>query len=252
MIRIAILVFLCTLCSSPKDEKNLNYRVIQREIEIDADITDWKGLEAETVKERDHLWIGQGMEIENWQGPADLSFKWRAARSGNSLYFLFEVSDDTISPFNRDNTWLNDCIEICIDPENRSGRRKDTIDGEISLRGYELHFLPSQPAHAYLNDERSPYFVAKPQDEIFKTRWNGEMAVRYTPNGYIMELAFTLPDIELVNGVELGIEMAVCDDDGNGRINLMTWTGIQADYWLSMDSYGSLVIGKALDPEGLH
>ena len=43
-------------------------------------------------------------------------------------------------------------------------------------------------------------------------------------------------------GTALGIEIAVFDDDGNGRKSLLTWTGIRNDYWVKMDKYGKLIL----------
>lgn len=216
------------------------YSAIEKNIIVDADTSDWYGITSEVVKEKSHLWIGQGMESNNWLGAHDLSFAWRSVWKENKVYFLFVVNDDKISPFDRPNTWLNDCIEICIDPKLRRGIRKDTIAGETVLNGYEMHFLPMQPPHAFLQDDGSIYFVANPQDTDFKTFWNGEIAVVYTATGYILELAFSIPEVTLNKSAAVGLEIAVCDDDGASRKNLLTWTGIQNDYWIKMDKYGEL------------
>ena len=233
---IVIFVFITQVAIS----QNNRYQVVNKAITVDADTTDWSGISANRVFEASHLWVGQGMEKENWKGPADLSFSWKAARQNNRLYFLFVVTDDVICKFNQPNTWLNDCVEICLDPRNSKGIRKETKAGKTILHGYEMHFLPSIPAHAFLLDDQSLYFTNKNQDQDFRNKWNGEIAVKYTSSGYIMELAFSVPDLKLTPDTKVGIEIAVCDDDGAGRKSLLTWTGKQCDYWISMDNYGEL------------
>lgn len=99
-----LLLVLPESCIGPQNEINHNFKVVQKAITVDADTSDWKNLKAENVNLKDHLWIGQGLITENWQGPADLRFRWRAAYNKSKLYFLFEVADDTIGPFNRPNT----------------------------------------------------------------------------------------------------------------------------------------------------
>jgi len=239
-----ILVFIVLeICfsSNTKTANSQIYKAIEYAIAIDADTSDWQGILFETINKKTHLWVGQGMLVENWEGLNDLSFTWRAAWKSNKIYFLFVVTDNKISPFNRPNSWLNDCVEICIDPKLTRGMRKEIKNEKVILNGYETHFLPMLPPHAFMYDDHSPYFLEKPQDDDFKNLWNGEIAVNYTESGYILELGFSIPETSLQKGTVLGIEIAVCDDDGNSRKSLLTWTGIQNDYWVKMDKYGKLI-----------
>ncbi len=227
-------------CSSTKTKNQLC--VLHRNIVIDGDTSDWKGIHEETVNTSDHLWIGQGMEKKNWNGMKDLSFRWRVAYHENNLFFLFIVLDDTLCPFNRDHTWLNDCVELCIDPLNKGKNRFDIVDGQKKLNGYEMHFLPSPTPHAFMHDDTSLYFTSIPQDNEFIKHWNGNMAVKHFNGQYVLEITFSIPGIILHKGTTIGFETAVCDDDGHSRKSLLTWTRIQTDYWVSMDQYGKLII----------
>jgi len=222
--------------------QTISYLVNNNTIIVDADTADWAGVPSYRVNNARHLWIGQGMCKEYWKGPDDLSFTWRASWHGNTLYFLYVVTDDVLSRFNQPNSWLNDCVEICIDPNYLRGIRKDTVNGKIGLHGYEMHFLPSRPPHAFLHDDKSLYFTENNQDSDFVNSWNGKIAVKYTNSGYIMELALSVPALKLAKGVKFGLETAVGDDDGNGRKSLLTWTGLQTDFWIFMDKYGVLTI----------
>jgi len=219
-----------------------SYQVAEKLVIADADTSDWAGIPVNRINSAGHLWIGQGMIKDNWKGPSDLSFTWRSAWHGNTLFFLYVVTDDVLSKFNQPNSWLNDCVEICIDPEYLRGIRKDTVNGKIRLHGYEMHFLPSQPPHAFLHDDKSLYFTDNNQDDDFFNAWNGKMAVQYTSDGYIMELALSVPGLKLARGIKLGLETGISDDDGKGRKNLLTWTGIQNDFWIYMDKYGVLIL----------
>jgi len=235
---LSTLALLAVICCRTRH----TYPVYENDIVVDAEISDWNGVRVETVDSKDNLWIGQGMIQDNWLGKHDLSFSWRAAWKGNKLYLLYEVTDDRISPFDRENTWLNDCVEICLDPLNKRGARKKNVNGKVVLRGYETHFLPSQPPHAFLHDHSSVFFTNSPQDDVFRDEWNGEMAVKYKPDGYVMELGFSIPEVKLKKGVVIGFETGICDDDGDGRKNLITWTGIQYDFWITMNKYGQLLV----------
>lgn len=233
----------CSIVGCQPESKTGNRPVFiaaERIIKVDADTSDWTGIKPEVVNQASHLWIGQGMQKEYWKGSDDHSFNWRAAWKWDRIYFLFVVTDDMISPFNHPETWLNDCIEICIDPFLSRGVRKSKVNGNVKLAGYETHFLPLRPPHAFLHDENVIYNLSNPQDDDFKTIWNGEMAVSYTKTGYIFEVAFSIPDKKLEKGSVIGLEIAVCDDDGSSRKSLLTWTGIQNDYWIKMDKYGEL------------
>ncbi len=218
------------------------YDAPQRKIVVDGNTDDWQGSQEAQVAGPDHLWFGQGMTPDKWHGNQDLSYRWRAAWFGNKLYFLFEVTDDKlIDPPTQPNSFLNDCIEILLDHQNRGGERFVERDGRKTLRGFEMHFLPSSPPLVFVDDSLSPmYPLEKPQNDLFEKDWSGEIKVKTTPHGYIAEIGFAIPGVTLAKDMELGIDTDVCDDDGGGRKSLQLWTGRQVDFWLTMDHYGHL------------
>ncbi len=137
-------------CSKIQGPENIIYN---HEIIIDGDISDWKDIPAIKVNKKDHLWYGEGLPEGAWQGRDDLSYSFKKAWKKGKLYFLFEVKDDTISNFDQEYAWLNDCIEIYVDPHNLGGERiagigsVETLEDRIGkeMRGYEMQFLPSNP-----------------------------------------------------------------------------------------------------------
>ena len=242
----ALLVCICAGCAStdPDGRKALppTYDMAQRAITVDADVSDWQGIAANRVDGSEHLWFGQDMTPEKWKGNADHSYQWRAAWFGNKLYFLFEVTDDiVVDPAQQPNSFLNDCIEILLDPRNQGGPRFDEVGGKKTLHGYEMHFLPSGGQLVFVDDALSPmYPMAHPQNDLFREKWEGQTAVRKTETGYIMEIAFAIPGVELKPGMVMGMDTDTCDDDGQGRKSLQIWAGQTVEFWLTMDHYGKV------------
>lgn len=229
----------------------------ERRITVDGNPDDWQGIAAQRVAGKQHLWFGQGMTPDQWSGDGDLSYQWRAAWSGNTLCFLVEVNDDRVLEPEQPSSYLCDCVEIYLDCAGRGGRRVEVLDGRKDwfdrcdpkeLRGYELHFLPSDPPRAYL-DHRDKYAVAKPHTHEFREKWNGQVALRRLPGGYLMEIAMTVPQLPVLRaGQTIGIEVGICDDDGRGRESIMMWTGTTSNFWLTMDDYGrATLVGQNVE-----
>ncbi len=216
------------------------YEIVNRTITVDAEISDWAGVAANRVAGREHLWYGQGMSPEQWKGDADHSYRWRAAWAGNTLFFLFEVTDDiVIDPAQQPNSYLNDCIEILLDPQNQEGPLfVEGANGNKTYNGYEMHFLPSEGQPVFIRD----YSMENPQTEQFKREWDGRTAVQKTDTGYIMEIAFSIPGVELKSGLTMGMDTDTCDDDGEGRKSLQIWGSGQVEFWLTMDHYGKVTL----------
>ncbi len=218
------------------------YEAVCRPIVVDGRLDDWQDIAVADVSGAEHLWFGQGMTPQKWQGNRDLSYRWRSAWFDNRLYFLFEVTDETVLDVpSQPNSFLNDCIEILLDPQDRGGRRFLEDGAQKVLRGYEMHFLPGSTPLVFVDDRLSPlYPLDKPQNELFISQWRGEVKVTRTSSGYVMEIGFAVPGVQLDKGMQLGIDTDVCDDDGQGRESLLLWTGRQVDFWITMDHYGHL------------
>ena len=221
-----------------------NRHVIQKQdIIVDGHANDWENVSGIIVDRVDQLWVGQGMLAEYWNGPEDLSFHWKASRKENMIYFLFEVKDDTlVQPPGQPNSWLNDCIEIVIDPKNQGGPRFIEDEQGKELFGYEMHFMPSSPNHVFVNDALAPlYPVEMAQDSLFRTEWKGQIATTKSQGSYITEIGFAVPGLVIEPGLEIGLDVVVCDDDGEGRKSLLIWSGAKNEYWLTMDDYPKIV-----------
>ncbi len=234
--------FSCGPRAIPK--RVLRYQFAHKKITVDGDPSDWEGVQENVVEGPEHLWFGQGMTPDKWHGNQDLSFRWRGAWYGDKLYFLFHVTDDhVIDPPRQPLTWLNDCIEIQLDPLHLGGPRKEQVDGKERLRGYEMHFVPTSTPVIIVNDVLTPgYPIDRPQNDLFKTRWAGEFAVRRTPTGYLAEIAFSVPGVRLHGGKTLGLDVAVGNDDGQSRKALQIWSGNRGEFWLNMDDHPEVTL----------
>ena len=227
------------------------YKLVERDIAVDGKISDWKGIIPNVVHGSNHLWTAQqGLEAEHWQGDQDLSYRWRGAWSQGKLYFLFEVTDDKVVEGGAPLSYKCDCIEIYLDMKRQGGARVKIMDGRVNwlekydpkeMMGHEIHFVPGNPVrinlnHAYL------YGLDKPQTDEFKKEWAGEVAYRKTEHGYLMEIGLAVPGVKLESGKVIGVEMGVCDDDGNQRESIMMWTGTKLNFWETMNEYGAVTL----------
>jgi len=254
---VLFLVILSSGCSTIQRQKMFatpQYNAVRRNIEVDADTSDWDSIKTNIVNGSDNLWCGQNLKPEYWDGNNDLSFTWRGAWYENKLFLLIEVKDDHMPKPTGKYSWENDCIEIFIDPNNQGGRR---IIGEVDgvaleallknrlgrpIMGYEMHYLPTSPPKVFLNDTITTYHIENYQNNLFAERWNGQAKSARTSDGYLLEIGFSIPGFVPRKGAKIGLEMGICDDDGNGRESLMTWTGKPVSFWIDMDDYGLVTL----------
>jgi len=251
---IACLVLLglfgCSSDEQTSTEPRLRYDTVKKNINVDGDPSDWIGIEQNNVQGPELLWVDakEGLPAKNWKGNDDLSFCWRSAWYNDKIYFLVEVTDNNPQSCIREYSWLNDCVEIQFDPRNRGGERIESVSADTPIQdrigkkinGYEMHFLPCSPPRVYLDDTKTVYRLENYQNDIFVNEWAGEIKTRKTANGYLLEIGFRVPGLNLKPGMRMGLDVAVGDDDGNGRKSLMLWTGKQVPFWITMDYYGKL------------
>ncbi len=254
-VKMVLMVFLSLIVFSCKNKDKSqpatkDIEISQRQIKVDGKSSDWSLIPSTHVENKGHLWIGEGVPPGKWEGNKDLSYSWKTAWNENKIYFLFEVKDDTLSNFDQMYAWMNDCIEIYIDPNRKGGDRITGIGSENSLedrigkplRGYEMQFLPSSPPKVFMDDSKRTYFTKKDQNQVFKEEWQGDIVVKKAIDGYTMEIGFSLPATKFKKGYKLGMDVAICDDDGQGRKSLMKWSGYKGQFWLTMDNFKRMVL----------
>ncbi len=240
---VFLIILMISNCTSTNPNEPIP--VSKVDIRVDGKIDDWDAVKPHILDSKEDLWIGEGLPEGKWEGKQDLSAAWRIAWNDQKLYFLFEVTDDTLSDFDKEYTWLNDCLEIHLDPENKEGERipgietEDPVEARVGKKsfGYEMHFLPTQSPKVYLDDTRSVFYTDSTQNEYFEKSWKGKAVTKYTKDGYLMEMGFDIPGVELTSGKIIGLDIGLCDDDGQGRSVLMVWSRFKGSFWLTMDNF---------------
>ncbi len=231
-------------------EAEKKYLVKKQKIVVDGNTNDWANIEAVNVNGRDNLWMGEGLPEGNWHGDQDLSFSWKIAHDDGKLFFLIEVKDDTLSNFNQEFAWLNDCVEIHLDHQHLKGDRIEGINSKSSLQdrfgrrlfGHEMQFLPSASPKVFFDDSKQVYYTNTPQTDLFEKDWHGKVVIKRVMGGYIMETGFAIPNFFAYSSQKMGVDIAVCDDDGKGRKSLMVTSGFKGAFWLTMDNFIQLVL----------
>ncbi|MBE0653729.1 MAG: hypothetical protein IH594_08020 [Bacteroidales bacterium] len=242
---ILIQVVIFNYCSSGHKPDAKIKEVENHKIMVDGNTADWESIQPFVLESEDYLWIGEGLPEGRWKGRQDLSLSWKIAWHEQKIYFLFEVTDDILSNFDQEFTWMNDCIEIHLDPENLGGNRIPGISEEdpLELRlgkesyGYEMHILPMQLPRMYLDDTYQIFYKDSAQNEIFFHQWDGEIRTKYKDDGYVVEVGFNFPAADGGEGKIFGLDIALCDDDGKGREKLMLWSTYKGAFWITMDDF---------------
>ncbi len=240
---------LLTCCVSEQSVQKEN-KASSQSIKVDGKIDDWEDVPSIFIQDKDQLWTDSLLKASNWTGKKDLSCSWKVAWHDQKLFFLFQVTDDVISDFNQEFTWMNDCIELHVDPENLEGGRIEGIDETDPLEerlgkksyGYEMHFLPDQPPAVYVDDTKNVFYTDSIQNKDFEDTWDGEAITQYMEDGYVMEIGFLLPTTRLESGKVIGLDVVLCDDDGDSRETLMIWSGFQGPFWIIMDHFNKIVL----------
>ena len=141
-----------TLCSLEFKDSNgksfyseeINYSMsqaneISRDLKIDGDLTDWKGIEFEEVFGEDALIINA--RLTSLSGKDDLSFTYAFAYNDQKLYFAVRVRDQDHVQVTKSNMWRQDSIQLALATgENWSSWRKiliglNSIDDVIRCSG---------------------------------------------------------------------------------------------------------------------
>jgi Carbohydrate family 9 binding domain-like len=247
VLLMGVISFGCSQSKSnlQNNQNKTDYFIENHDILVDGKIDDWKSIDSILVNREENIWIGEGLSKTNWEGDDDLSFSWKACHKEGKIYFLIQVKDDTLSNFNQKYAWENDCVEIHLDHQNIKGDRIIGIGSENSLedrfgkrlKGHEMQFLPSTPPKVFFDDSKNIYYTDSDQTNSFQKDWHGETVTSITNDGYLLEIGFAIPNYYVQSGCKIGLDIAVCDDDGKGRKSLMVSSGFKGPFWLTMDNF---------------
>lgn len=189
---------------------------------IDGDLSDWQGVPALELEQRDQVKIGLALEemkviqpfLEHpdiWQGVADLSGKVRIGWDETNFYLAAVVRDDDVlhrNRFNGPHIQEGDCLELFLDME--AIETSPWSSGRIQ----DLCFVPP--------DAELDQVTWGPYRGIYTVHAVNTGSAK-TGDGYVLEIALAwsnFPGFEPAAGTELGMDVALNDADSNFKQGL--------------------------------
>lgn len=176
-------------------------------IQIDADASDkdWKKAKWAPMP---HVWLGTKPT------PQDVSGKYKMLWDENYLYFLVEITDDSLSdqhksPF--DLWWEDDCLELFIDEDNSNENHQfnhSAFAYHITLDYDIVDMGPDQQPHLY-ND----HMKVKMKKTAANT-YVWEVAMKVFPKTFVDGATDNAP-VKLTKGKQMGYAVSYNDNDGN-------------------------------------
>jgi hypothetical protein len=149
-----------------------------------------------------------------WTGIADCFATFRLVRDAERLYIAAEVRDDALEAIHADPGmfWANDGIEIFLDFDLKDRSTQAFNKDDVQLVVCPLSLATEGRADGWM----SPQSYAGPVD----------VASRRSENGYVIEMAVTLPEAYrglLSDGGRIGLDVAVNDCDAGNWQTQLRW-----------------------------
>ncbi|MBM4030701.1 MAG: hypothetical protein FJ291_02830 [Planctomycetes bacterium] len=175
-------------------------------VRIDGDVAAWP---QERFIQVPHTRVSFGSP----RSAKDISFRFAAMWDRWFLYVAVVVTDDSlVAAQSLERLYEGDCVEICLDVNNDSEGGYDGSD-------YQFVIAPTGPGNKpRVNLYRNPFF------HIEDRQWL-HVAANVTPDGYILEAAFSWKQLEVVPrlGQTIGFEIDVRDYDADGSKKGIAW-----------------------------
>ena len=228
-------------------------------IEVDGDLSDWEGLEAEVEPIGNVCSVGNVSlatgEGERLSPPdsSDLSGSFRCIADPENFYVALEVRDDKLvfgeEKFTQ--TWNDDSVEIYFDGDLAP---KEYAEGRIDYDANDLQIRLSLGRDGRARLEGNALFGEKLF--MFPGLWESlgmEGAIKERPWGYTAELKvpkIVFVAVPLMLGVRVGFQVMVNDDDDGGRRDSkISWTEDFRDQsWHTTKYFGRLLIDRKVKP----
>ncbi|MFN8436501.1 MAG: sugar-binding protein [Cytophagales bacterium] len=154
-----------------------------------------------------HVWLG------NKPTPEDISGKYKMLWDENYLYFLVEITDDSLSdqhksPFEL--WWEDDCLELFIDEDNSNGNHQfnhSAFAYHITLDYDVVDMGPDKNPHLY-NEHCKTKMV-----KTGKNTYVWEVAMKVYNSSYKDDAQNTA--VKLYKNKKMGYAVSFNDNDGN-------------------------------------
>ncbi len=164
----------------------------------------------------------------------DLSASWQAMWDSNNLYFLIEVTDQTLIDDSTD-IWQDDCVEIYIDADNSKGTSYDGINDFEYLFGWGSEDL-GVGVNSAANTTGITYAFAD------------------TIEGYRFEvlIPWSTLGVSVNSGDLFGLDIHVCDDDDGGqREGKISWFTDEDTAWHDPNTLSNAYLDIINQPPGM-
>lgn len=169
-----------------------------------------------------------------WRDATDLSATWRAAWDADHLYLGIEVTDDAHRvQFADASIWNQDGLQFLFDPARTAVEKSGKYDYSASVG------TKGPQAWCHLSAHSSVAEGAAPEIRLAATDLPG------SAGGKVYELAIPwsrlapfVPEV----GANLGMNLLLNEDDGEGRVGFMGW--FSGAHSKDLDQVGDLVLGR--------
>jgi hypothetical protein len=176
-------------------------------ITIDADGSEKSWAKAKWAP-MPHAWLGAK------PAAADISGQYKLLWDQNYLYFLVEITDDSLSdqhksPF--DLWWEDDCLELFIDEDNSNGNHQfnhSAFAYHITLDYDIVDMGPDQQPHLYNDHMKVKMKKVAPHKYVW------EVAMKVFTKDYV-DGSNTNKAATLQKGKQMGYAVSFNDNDGN-------------------------------------
>ncbi|MGB7346085.1 MAG: sugar-binding protein [Pirellulaceae bacterium] len=147
---------------------------------------------------------------------ATVQFMW----DDGHLYSLWRVTDKKLAP-EADDDWQQDSVELFLDQDKKRSTSYEEDDAQYRVN-----------CEGKLSGQGTGFDVN-----------NLKAATSVTKSGYIVEMAVDIKHVKLMPGMELGVEMQVNDNAGDGtRGAVAKWLHVEDDSWENTSKFGTLLI----------
>ncbi len=191
----------------------------------------WQNAPAQNINSAEQFYA-VGNAAAPWKGGADLSSKLRFLWDEKYLYIGAEVTDDKSGNLLQDAMiWAQDGLQFLIDPSRESSEKPGKYDYGVALskKGPQAWRFLSADAGALTGEAKEVLVSAK--------RGAGGN-ITYAVAFLWSSLAPFKPSL----GANLGLTMAINEDDGLGRKSFVAWFGNA--HTKQVDTVGDLILGE--------
>lgn len=155
-------------------------------------------------------------------GSQDFSGTWRALWDSSNIYYLVEITDNSLKNNSGSSWWDDDCVEIMIDADNSGG---STYDGINDFQyGFRWNDSTVHVGSYSVDDTTGVNF-----------------AIVDTSDGYCLEASIPWSTLGVTpsEGHVIGAEIYVDDDDNHGgRDAQVSWHTSSPDAWRDPSLFG--------------